>query len=188
MSSVLSPQSCVLMNCYILIGGSSSRMGQSKVAMFLDRVAAAAREAFERVYAVQRAGGEAAPDVETIFEAPHAEQAPLFGVARALEHAGGRCFVLAVDYPLITAAVLRRLRERFEQSDALLMAPRSGGKLQMLCAGYDAALLPRIAERIAEGRLDLRGLVTQVVDEESDALRNVNTPEEWEAARRLHGA
>ena len=166
------------MNAYILIGGSSSRMGQSKVALFLDRVAGAARAAFEGVYAVQRAGGEAARGVETIFEERHDERAPVFGVRRALEHARGRCFILAVDYPRLTAGLLRRLRARFESSDALLMAPRSQGKLQMLCAGYDSALLPRIEERIAQGRLDLRGLVTDVVEEETDELLNVNTPEE----------
>ena len=166
------------MNAYILIGGTSSRMGQSKVALFLDRVAAAARGAFEEVYAVQRAGGEGAPGVETLFEPPHDARAPVFGVRRALEHAGGRCFVLAVDYPRLTADLLRRLRARFEASGALLMAPRSHGKLQMLCAGYDSALLPRIDQRIAEGRLDLRGLVTDVIDEETDELLNVNTPED----------
>ncbi|MEK6374044.1 MAG: NTP transferase domain-containing protein [Acidobacteriota bacterium] len=176
------------MNAYILIGGSSLRMGQSKVAMFLDRVAAAARGAFDDVFAVQRAGGEGAGGVATIFESPHGQQAPVFGVARALAHANARCFILGVDYPLITAALLLRLRARFESSDALLMAPRSRGKLQMLCAGYDAALLPRIEQRIAEGRLDLRDLVTEVVDEESYELMNVNTPEEWEEARRLYEA
>lgn len=172
------------MNCYILIGGNSSRMGQSKTEMFLCRVAAAARDAFDDVFAVQRAGGEGATGLPTIFEPPHALQAPVFGVARALEHARGRCFILAVDYPLLSAAILRRLRSRFESSEALLMAPRSHGKLQMLCGGYDAALLPRIEQRIAEGRLDLRGLVTDVVEEESDELINVNTPEELEQVRR----
>ena len=60
----------------------------------------------------------------------------------------------------------------------MLMAPRSHGKLQMLCAGYDSALLPRIEERIAQGRLDLRGLVTEVIEEESGELVNVNNPED----------
>lgn len=166
------------MNAYILIGGRSSRMGQSKVTMFLDRVADAARGAFDAVFAVQRAGGEAAPGVETLFEPPRDDCAPVFGVMRALEHAQGRCFILAVDYPRLTAALLRRLRARFEASGALLMAPRSHGKLQMLCAGYDSALLPRIEQRVAEGRLDLRGLVEEIVDEESGELLNVNTPED----------
>jgi molybdopterin-guanine dinucleotide biosynthesis protein A len=178
------------MNAYILIGGSSTRMGQSKVTLFLDRVVVAARGAFDDVFAVQRAGGEGAGagGVATIFELPHDARAPVFGVVRALAHANARCFVVGVDYPLLTAALLRRLRARFEASDALLMAPRSHGKLQMLCAGYDPALLPRIEQRIALGRLDLRGLVTDIVDEESDELMNVNTPEELEKARRLYDA
>jgi molybdopterin-guanine dinucleotide biosynthesis protein A len=170
------------MNCYILIGGASRRMGQSKVALFFDRVAAAARGAFDAVYAVQRAGGDPAPGVETIYEAPHDHRAPLFGVQRALQHANGRCFILAVDYPRLTSALLRRLRARFEATDALLMAPALHGKLHVLCAGYDSALLPRVAERIAEGRLDLRGLVTEVIEEQSDELVNVNTPEDLDGA------
>src|SRR5204862_2171189 len=97
---------------------------------------------------------------------------------RALEHAQGCCFVLAVDYPRLTPEFLRRLRARFEASSALLMAPRANEKLHVLCAGYDSALLPRVDERIAQGRLDLRGLVTDVVDEETDQLLNVNTPED----------
>ena len=153
-------------------------MGQSKVALFLDRVAAAARGAFDEVFAVQRAGGEGTPGVETIFEEPHPDRAPVFGVIRALEHAQGRCFILAVDYPRLSSALLRRLRTRFEASDAMLMAPRSHHKLQMLCAGYDSALLPRIKERIAQGQLDLRGLVTEVIEEESGELVNVNSPED----------
>src|SRR3954447_16450144 len=141
------------MNCYILVGGRSRRMGRPKEELFLDRVASMAAEVFETVIAVQRNGGAAAT-IETIFESPHDDQAPVFGVARALEHARERCFILAVDYPLITAEILRHLRERFESSPALLLAPIWSGKTQMLCAGYDPALLPRIEKRIAAGRYD----------------------------------
>ena len=35
------------MNCYILIGGRSRRMGRPKEELFLDRVARAAAEVFE---------------------------------------------------------------------------------------------------------------------------------------------
>src|SRR2546423_1903419 len=81
-----------------------------------------------------------------------AAQAPIFGVARALEHAKEKCFVLAVDYPLITTEILRFLAKRFTESSAPLLAPRWSGKLQMLCGGYAPALLPIIDERIAAGR------------------------------------
>jgi len=180
------------MNCYILIGGRSRRMGRPKEELFLDRVANAAAEVFESVIAVQRNGGAAA-SIETIYESPHDDQAPVFGVARALEHAQERCFILAVDYPLITPSILRYLREQFESSSALLLAPIWSGKTQMLCGGYDPNLLPRIQQRIAAKRYDLRGLASEseaeILDEnelrakfDGEPLMNVNTVEEWSVA------
>jgi molybdenum cofactor guanylyltransferase len=188
------------MNCYVLVGGRSTRMGQPKADIelagttFLDRVTAAARPVFDRVVAVQRAGGAPAP-IPTIFEPPRDEQAPVFGVWRALEDARDRCFILAIDYPLLTSEVLRYLAGRAMESAAEMVVPRWNGKLQMLCAGYDASLLPRFEGRIASGQLNLRGLTENLEVIEEDDLRarfpgeplmNVNTPDELrEAARHL---
>ncbi|HXH39283.1 MAG TPA: molybdenum cofactor guanylyltransferase [Thermoanaerobaculia bacterium] len=183
------------MNCYILIGGQSRRMGRPKTELFFDRVASAASMAFEEVIAVQRHGGAAA-SITTIYESRHDDQAPIFGVACALEHAQERCFILAVDYPLITDAILRHLRERFERSPALFLAPVWSGKTQMLCAGYAPELRARIEQRMAAGRYDLKGLATQgeadiVAEDElrasfaGEPLMNVNTPEEWGRVSRL---
>lgn len=166
---------------------------------FLELVSRAAGGAFENVFAVQRAGGVPAVGITTLFEDRHPLEAPVFGVAAALAHAQGRCFVLALDYPLLTTELLGELRVRFEKSRALLMAPRWSGKLQMLCAGYSSVLLPRIETRIREGQLDLRGLAgeteTEILGEDElrqqfpgEPLSNVNTPEELallERARQL---
>ena len=188
------------MNCYILIGGRSRRMGRHKISMqlagstFLERVVAAAQPVFERVIAVQRSGGEAAEIVETIYEAAHDDEAPVFGVQRALEHAGDAAFILAVDYPLITGEVLEYIESRFRSSAAPLVAPEWNGKLQMLCAAYAKSLAPLLDERIASGRLDLRGLAdsAEIISEaemrarfSGEPLMNVNTPEELEQARTL---
>jgi molybdopterin-guanine dinucleotide biosynthesis protein A len=174
------------MNCYILVGGASSRMGRSKVELFLDRVVAAAVPVFDRVFAVQRAGGESA-NIETIFENAHELQAPAFGVQCALAHAAAPAFILAVDYPLVTSEVLRYIERRFTASKAHLVAPRWNGKLQMLCAAYGHEIGQRLEQRIADGRLDLRGLAdgAEIIEEPEmralfpgEPLINVNTPEE----------
>lgn len=181
------------MNCYILIGGRSSRMGRSKVSLFLDRVTRAASPVFDRVYAVQRHGEAAAP-IETVFEESHDDTAPVFGVLRAIEHAADSCFILGVDYPLVTAEVLRYIAQRFESTRAPLVAPRWNGRVQMLCAAYGKENGAILARRIAEGRLDLRGIADsgEIIDEaemrarfSGEPLMNVNTPEEFEEAQRL---
>ncbi|HSP14627.1 MAG TPA: molybdenum cofactor guanylyltransferase [Thermoanaerobaculia bacterium] len=176
------------MNCYILTGGRSARMGRSKAALFLGTISAAAAPAFERIIAVQRHGTETL-SIETIFEESHEHEAPVFGVVRALQDCGGRCFVLATDYPLITTDFLRDLRSRFEASEAPVLMPVWQGVPQPLCAGYSSGILDTLQRRIAENRLDLRGLASEVptvlVDVEGHALVNVNTPAELEEAERL---
>jgi len=178
-------------NAYVLVGGRSRRMGTSKAALFLQRIVAAARPVFDEVIAVDRADGVAREGVRTIFETPHGGEAPIFGVVRALEDARGAAFLLAVDYPRVTGDVLRFLRDDGG-------VPMWDGHPQPLCAVWDAAWLPRIAEHIARGELDLRGVLglrgamgkKMIAEAElrarfgGEPLRNVNTPEEWEEAQR----
>lgn len=156
------------MKCYILVGGRSRRFGRSKADAFLDRIVAAAKPVFDDVIAVQRPGGEAMP-IETIFEEPHDDDGPIFGIAAALRHANAPCFILAVDYPFITSDVLRALRD-----DGRVAAG------QPLCAVWDPARLPEIEARIASGRRDLHGLWEEGMIDASllHALKNVNTPED----------
>lgn len=161
------------MNCYVLAGGRSRRMGRSKRELFLARVMAAARQVFDDVI---------------VLDYEEGEQGPIFGIQRALEDARDRCFVLAVDYPLITTAVLRFLKDNGG-------VPVWNGKPQPLCAVWSKDLLPEIEQRIAAGRFDLHGLNEQAIIAEAELrqrfegepLMNVNTPEEWKAAERFNG-
>ena len=188
------------MNCYLLIGGASSRMGRSKVDLpfggstFLRRIAGAANPVFDSFIAVQRAGSAAADGIRTIYEPRHELQAPVFGLWTALEDARDHCFVLAIDYPLITSDVLRYLATRALASAAAMVVPQWNGKLQMLCAGYSPAILPQFAPRVAAGQLNLRGLTEDIdiIPERElrarfsgEPLMNVNTPEELREAERL---
>jgi molybdopterin-guanine dinucleotide biosynthesis protein A len=181
------------MDAYVLVGGRSRRMGRDKSGLFLDDIVAAARPVFDRVIAVQRADGE--ESIDTIFESPHDDEAPIFGVARALADAQRRCVILAVDYPLITAAFLSFLRDRTISSQAPLVVPLWDGHPQLLCAGYDPRLLPLIGTRIAARRYDLRTLAEEagaelIAEDElrerfgGEPLMNVNTPDDLQLARR----
>jgi len=162
------------MNCYVLTGGRSRRMGRSKASLFLDRIMNAARPVFDEVIVVDHTESET--------------HAAIFGVVWALRAAAAPCFILAVDYPLITSDLLRFVIERNA-------VPMWNGVPQLLCAVWDSALLPEIERRIAAGCLDLRGLIEHAIIPESELrarfsgepLMNVNTPAELEAAERLYG-
>lgn len=191
------------MICYLLVGGLSSRMGVPKAAItiggrtFEERVVAAARAAFDEVVAVERAGGAPRDGIRTIFEEPHEERGALFGLARALADAGGSPFwLLAIDYPLVTAELLADLRARFEASGAPALLPFWDGAPQMLCGGYSAEIAPRVAAALRRGDLRLRALLdapgVATVPESilrehhsGEPLMNVNDPADLERARRI---
>jgi molybdopterin-guanine dinucleotide biosynthesis protein A len=193
------------LNCYVLIGGRSRRMGQAKTDLrvegrtFLERVTDAARPVFDEVVAVARLDGRdvSMEGLRTIFESAHDEQGPVFGLIRALEDAGERpAWISAVDYPLLTTELLQFLAGRFESSGSRMLVPRWNDRMQMLCAGYLPSMLPVIRDRVAVQRYDLRGLAaaewTTVVEESElrrsfsgEPLLNVNTPEELEEVRRI---
>jgi len=181
------------MNAYILVGGRSRRMGAAKAGIrfgettLLGRVVAAASGAFDRVIAVQRPGGEAA-GIETIHEEPHEDEAPIFGVACALRHASAKCFVIAVDYPLLSAEALRDLAALFEASAAPMLVPVWNSIPQVLCAGYAPSLVTQIDAQIALRKYDLQSLAAEAerVEVSGETWRSVNTIEELEEVRRWH--
>ncbi|MGK2858178.1 MAG: molybdenum cofactor guanylyltransferase [Thermoanaerobaculia bacterium] len=191
------------MNCYVLAGGLSSRMGTDKWSIeidgvtFADRVIGAAGSVFEQVYVVTKKGrGEFSAPV--LHEANDQVAAPIIGLDCALDHAAGdACWILGIDYPLVTAAVLSYLRERFESSGAEIAVPEFASKLHMLCAGYRATTAASVKAKIAEGRLALKGLVDAhralVIREDEivarfgrGVLMNVNTPGDLDEARKHH--
>ncbi|MEI4896503.1 NTP transferase domain-containing protein, partial [Klebsiella pneumoniae] len=67
--------------------------------------------------------------------------ASIHGLARALEEARDRVFVLAVDVPAMPPALARWLAERALAPDALAVVPRADGRLQPLAAVWRRAAL-----------------------------------------------
>lgn len=191
------------MNCYVLTGGLSSRMKRDKRELqirgrrFLDLVAGAAAPVFDEVVEVRRSLHSEAT-LRAIVEPDHEGTSPLYGIRAALADATTRAWILAVDYPLITAPVLQILRDRFDESDADLLVPMWEGRPQMLCAGWSVSLLVEIQQRIEEENLRLRGLLDRpgvcIIPERwlrqrfpGEPLMNVNRPEQLESIRRTMG-
>lgn len=165
-------------------------MGESKARMFLPRVVAAAAPLFDELIAVARVAGEPLP-IRTIVEEPHEAESPIFGIRAALQDAGAPCFILAVDYPLITTELLRELRDRGG-------VPTWDGRPQPLCARWEPSLLPLLERRVGEGKIDVLGLIAEakveIIPESllrarhaGEPLMNVNTPEELRKAEKLNG-
>jgi molybdopterin-guanine dinucleotide biosynthesis protein A len=106
-----------------------------------------------------------------------------------------RVIVVATDLPLLTADLVLAL-VAWPEADAVV--PLDARGIHPLCAIYRReALLPLARERLAAGRLELRGPLDAVatsyfgpdelarVDPNGRALTNVNTPEDLAHAEAL---
>jgi molybdopterin-guanine dinucleotide biosynthesis protein A len=116
---------------------------------------------------------------------------PLQGLAAglsALEGQADAAFVASCDLPLLTAAFVRCVIAFLEQHEAVV--PRVAGRVHPLAAVYHLSVLPHIRAMLTAGEFRLRDLCERIricylkaarlVD--LDSLRNVNTPEEYNAA------
>jgi molybdopterin-guanine dinucleotide biosynthesis protein A len=191
-------------NCYLLTGGLSRRMGSPKPDLvlgdrtFVQRVAEAAQPVFDRVYEVTRADAAPCGFLNTICEPPHQGTSPMFGIAAALEHAQAAVWIIAADYPLISTEMLQFLSERFDPFGTALLVPMWEGEPQLLCAGYSLHAYDEIVRRRDQGRFRIRELLdvlsAEIVPEaelrarfEGEQLANVNDPAEYERVRSTHG-
>jgi molybdopterin-guanine dinucleotide biosynthesis protein A len=125
---------------------------------------------------------------------------PLGGLAAglaALEGEADVVYLSACDVPLLRAAFARRVLASYQGAYAprspCAVVPRANGRLHPLAAAYSLDVLPVVRARLAAGLLRVTDLLdavpTRVLEEadlaDLDSLRNVNTPEEYEAALRL---
>jgi molybdopterin-guanine dinucleotide biosynthesis protein A len=185
---------------FVLAGGKSTRMRSDKAFVMLDgrtllaRALELARTVSDNVHIVGSAEKFAgfAPVVEDVFR----ECGPLGGIHAALRASPAELnLMLAVDVPFVPPALLRYLLTRARGSDAIATVPRAGGGWQPLCAVYRPEF-GDVAERaLRDGRYRINVLFevanVQAVDEEelaragfaASSFRNLNTPDELEAAR-----
>jgi len=186
----------------ILAGGASRRMGRDKPALtldgrtLLDRTICVLAAVVDEVLVVgPRQQALSAPEVRVVQDdVPNA--GPLGGLLAGLRRVScSYAVTVACDLPFLEANVLRYLLDLSPGYDAVV--PRVDGQNQTLHAVYASSVDAVIARHIARGQLKLDGVLPELtvrwVDEgelESAGLQlrsftNVNTPADWNAARRL---
>jgi molybdopterin-guanine dinucleotide biosynthesis protein A len=184
----------------VLCGGRSSRMGRPKCWLpvggepMLLRVVRVVAAVAEPVVVVAAAGQEIPllPDGVEVVRDDAEGNGPLQGLAAGLTALAGRAdaaVVTGCDSPLLTAAVLGRLIELRGSAGACV--PVVDDVPRPLPGVYAVGVAAEVRALLAAGQLRLGGLLDRVptrlvrpaefadVDPALDALRNVNTPDDY---------
>lgn len=122
---------------------------------------------------------------------------PLAGIHAALMHSSAELnLMLAVDMPFVTRALLTFLFARANETDAIVVVPRTARGFQPLCAVYRRAFAPAAEEALRAGKYKIdavfAGVAVRVVEEEELARAgfsermffNVNTPGDLRTAKK----
>ncbi len=192
----------------VLCGGQSKRMGRPKAwlpfagEIMLPRVVRLLSEVVSPIVVVAAPDQEIPPlpDEIRIVRDEERGRGPLQGLAAGLAALAGTAdaaYLTSCDVPFLQPAFVRRLIDRL--GEYRICVPRVGDFHHPLAAVYRLDVLPVVNELLAENRLRPFFLFEQVptrvleaaeladVDPTFQTLRNLNTPEEYEAALRECG-
>jgi molybdopterin-guanine dinucleotide biosynthesis protein A len=204
----------MLVGSFILAGGRSRRMGQPKESLpfagntLLGRTVETLLECTWPVVVIGRGGDQELPPIpleasvitdDEPGKGPLAAMATGFRTVKRRKELGERdaVFVTGCDAPFLGPMTVGWLAE--ELGDAMAVMPKVGGVLQPLCALYRVSCLPVVEQLLRDGIATPRTLAEKVethvleeaelrqFDPELRFLRSVNTPEEYEQARRAAG-
>jgi len=165
----------------VLVGGRSRRFGRDKLVepilkraddavgpsecMLVERPIAVLREVFgARVKLVGDCDARVAACGDGMIADLHPGVGPIGGIVSALEACGGSIFVLAGDMPSCDSATVRAIVTEAVRSAASPRGPTTvsieaimalGDRLQPCVALYLPQSLPRLRQRIREGRYSL---------------------------------
>ena len=131
-----------------------------------------------------------------VIDDVYRDRGPLGGIHAALASSQAELnLILAVDTPFVSAQFLRYLLARAESSGATVTVPSINGYFQPLCGVYCKPFLAVADRALSRGKNKIdqlfRDVTLCVVGEEEMAangfeasiFRNLNTPEEWRAAK-----
>jgi molybdenum cofactor guanylyltransferase len=192
----------------VLAGGRSTRMGQDKASLVLDvedgrtllqRVVDALGDVADEIVVVA-APGQALPAVTSshsvvvTYDAVEGE-GPLFGMATGLAAASAPVvLVMGVDHPFLQPGLLRLLVEQVRAGHRWVL-PIAERRPQPLCSAFNRDALAVIRAHLAAGdrapmavaadlgMLRLPPEVWEAADPQGLSFVDVDTPEEFEAAR-----
>ncbi len=181
----------------ILAGGSSSRMQRDKAALpyqgksQLDRAFDMLSRHVSPVFVSVRAGqvNDSTRAHRPMIVDSIAGEGPTVGIRSALAaHPHAAWLVLACDLPFLSDAALSQLlRERDAGSIATAFRSAHDGLPEPLCAIWEPAAAPALAEAAARGagcprKFLIRNAPKLLDPVDRRALDNVNTPEEYAEA------
>jgi molybdopterin-guanine dinucleotide biosynthesis protein A len=193
----------------VLCGGQSKRMGRPKAWLpfdgefMLPRVVRLLREVVSRVVVVAAPEQDVPPlpdDVHIVRDEERG-RGPLQGLAAglsALAGAADAAYLTSCDVPFLQPAFVRRMVKLL--GDHRVCVPRVGEFHHPLAGVYRLDVLPVVTRLLAEDRLRPFFLFEEVptrvveaaeladVDPTFQTLRNLNTPEDYEAALRDVGS
>ena len=165
----------------VLAGGRSSRMGRAKADLdwhgvpLVVHVARAVAAATGGPVVVVGAPGQLLPDGLTVVRDPVPHQGPLHGLAAGLAALDTeRAFVCATDQPHAHAVLPALLAQR--PADVVAYEGQPLGALYRTSLGIDLGLRSL--------RALLAAVDTVVLPDPPDALRGLNTPEDYADATR----
>lgn len=189
----------------ILCGGQSKRMGQPKAwlpfagEIMLPRVVRLLGQVVAPIVVVAAPGQDLPPlpaDV-TVVRDEEKGRGPLMGLAAGLKALQGRAeaaYLSSCDVPFLRPAFVERLIEL--RGDHAICVPHVGDYHHPLAAVYRLDVLAEVERLLRENRLRpvflFETVATRIVtaaelvdvDPALESLRNLNTPEDYQAAQR----
>ena len=152
---------------------------------------------------VARDGDQELPPLHTEVDVIHdlrPGDGPLAGLETGLRwlnnHDAELAFVCGCDHPFLTSAAVAWIAEHLRDSDRGVVCS-ANGEIQPLCSVWRVEVLNDIAALLADGQRSLKSLVDRVrpyrieeseirtFDPELRFLKSVDTPEDYEAARKV---
>jgi molybdopterin-guanine dinucleotide biosynthesis protein A len=184
-------------DCVMLAGGKSSRMGQNKALLPFGGFRSLAefqydrlKPLFKNVYISVKNREIFDFSANFIEDNPSDVFSPAFAILSSLKSLGKSVFVISVDTPFISEEIMREIFEVYQKS-AICVIANSKEKLHTLCAVYTLEAIKPLEEMIQKGDYKLRRLIEQVPHKvvnfsSSKPFFNINRAQDYEEAKSIY--